>query len=222
MNKIDEKKELKKRKKEKGFSAAELLGVALVVLVVAAIFLIIALQTSYDEQYQTLQNSATQFVIQATGFQFQDTKSEIFLKELIDKEAISPIKNPFHNPKFCDTANSKVRFASNGVDKYVTLKCGEYLIEDQSAADKTFTIYKTSEWSEKKKNDDDEEIVLYNYKKDGKDGFSDFYEANMFLYALNEEYGTSYWDISVVPATYGVYSKTFYRTKTKVATVDTK
>ena len=54
-----EKKELKKRKKERGFSAAELLGVALVVLVVAAIFLVIALQTSYDEKYETFQNSAT-------------------------------------------------------------------------------------------------------------------------------------------------------------------
>ena len=217
-----EKKELKKRKKEKGFSAAELLGVALVVLVVAAIFLVIALQTSYDEKYDTFQNSATQFGVQATGFQFQDTKNEIFLKELVDKEAISPVKNPFHEPKFCDTANSKVSFASNGTDKYVTLKCGEYLIDNEPVSAKKFTIYKVSEWSEKKKHDDDEEIVLYNYKKDGKDGFSEFYEANMFLYALNEQYGTFYWDVSVVPAEYGVYSKTFYRTKTKVATVDTK
>ena len=146
----------------------------------------------------------------------------VLLKELVDKEAISPIKNPFHEPKFCDTANSKVRFASNGTDKYVTLKCGEYLIDEQPVSDKKFTIYKVSEWSEKKKHDDDEERVLYNYKKDGKDGFDEFYEANMFLYALNEEYGTFYWDVSVVPAGYGVYSKTFYRTKTKVATVDAK
>ena len=220
MNK--EKKELKKREKEKGFSAAELLGVALVVLIVAAIFLVIALQTGYDEKYKTFQSSATQFGVNATGFQFQDTKDEIFLKELIDKEAISPIQNPFNNPKFCDTANSKVRFDSNGVDKYVTLKCGDYLIYEQSVSDKKFTIYKTSEWRENKKHDDDEEKVLYNYKKDGKDGFDEFYEANMFLYALNEENGTSYWDVSVVPEEYGVYSKKFYRTKTKLATVEAK
>ncbi len=218
----NKKKELKKRKKEKGFSAIELLSIALLVLVVAAIFLVIALQSSYNDKYQVFQYSATQFGVNATGFQFQDEKREIFLKELIDNKAISPIKNPFYEPKYCDTANSKVRFDSNGVDKYVTLKCGEYLIEEQSVSDKTFTIYKVTEWKEKKKKDNDEERILFNYIKNGKNAFAESYEENMFLYAFNEENGTTYWDVSMIPQEYGVYQKTFYRSKTKVGTVEAK
>lgn len=217
---MNKKKEVEKRKKEKGFSASELLTISLVVLVVAAIFLVIAMQSSYDDKYHVFQYSATQFGVNATGFQFEDTKEEIFLKDLIDSEAISPIKNPFHEPKYCDTANSKVRFDND--KKYVTLKCGEYLIEEQSVSDKKFTIYKVTEWKEEKKHDDDQERILYNYIKDGKDGFTEFYEKNMFLYAFNTEHGTDYWSVEGIPTEYGVYTKTFYRSKTKIATVDAK
>jgi len=55
-------------------------------------------------------------------------KGTMYLSEMLDLNLISPIKNPF-NGKECDIYESKVDFSED--IKRVTLKCGEYLIDNE-------------------------------------------------------------------------------------------
>ncbi len=218
---IKEEKRIKNRKHEKGFGGLELLSVAVVCLIIAAVFLVIALQSSYNDKYQVMQYNATQLAVNATGFQFQSINNEVYLKEMIDFGAMSNVKNPFYDTKYCDTANSKLVF--EGDKKYVTLKCGEYVIDNQYVAEKKFTIYKITAWHETKKSGDNQETILYNYKdENGNDVFKESYEKNMFLYAFNLENDYEYNDVEEIPSDFNVYSKTYYRKKTEVAKVDVK
>ncbi len=213
-------KKNKTKKNEFYFGGVEFLSISILCLVIAAVFLVISMQSSYTDKYEVMRSGASTLGLNANVEELKAEKNTIYLVELIDRGLMSPMKNPFHDTKYCDTTSSSVTF--KGEQPIVTLKCGEYLIDKQNLADKKYNIYRVTEWDTTKNHNDNESRKLFNYKVNGKNGFSSFYEEDMFLYAFNLEHSTKYKKVSKIPEKYHVYSKKFYRHKQKVATINKK
>lgn len=211
-----------KKETKKGefyFGSVELLSISLVGLVIAAVMLVISMQSSYADKYQLMIAGVSNLGLSANVDELKEDKDTIYLIELIDRGLMSPMKNPFYDTKYCDTTSSSVTFKEE--EPIVTLKCGEYLIDKQDLSDSEFSIYKVTEWSSTKRNSN-ESRKLYNYKRSGKNAFTQFYEEDMFLYAFNKENSTKYKKINEIPKKYNVFSKKFYRHKQKVSTIKEK
>lgn len=136
----------------------------------------------------------------------------IYLKEAIDEGVIGKIRNPVGDG-FCSETESFVRF-DNG-KAYVTLKCGNYLVDNFDFSSKKMDFYKVSRWIANKDNDSLEERKLYNCYKDGQMVFDAYYDKSYFIYKLNKKFkvsGGSLDDMSLCK----VVVKAFYRKKEKV------
>ena len=60
--------------------------------------------------------------------------------------------------------------------KKLLLKCGEYLIDNEKINNKTYTIYKVSDWTENKEYENNDMEVVYNITKKGKLLLNDYYQ----------------------------------------------
>lgn len=207
-------------KNNKGFGSREILTVSVVCLFLAAILLTMSIKASNKEKYKVMEYNARMFGLSATTYQMENNNNVVYMIELLDNELFSRVKNPFGGEKYCDVVESKLEYQDD--QKFVTLRCGAYLISHQHIADEKYNIYKVSDWSLEKPKGDIEEMTSYNYKMDNKDGFDTIYDNAMFLYAFNKKMGQSYEKIEDIPSNYNVYSKTLYRTKTLIDVVENK
>lgn len=206
-------------KNNKGFGSREILTVSTVCLILAAILLVIAIKSSYGEKYSVMEYNARVFGLNATTYLMENNNDSVSMMELLDHGLFTQVKNPFGGEKYCDTAESRVEYIDE--KKYVTLKCGPYLIDHQYIAEESYQIYKVGEWTEKKMSDA-QSRVFYNYKMNGSDGFDAYYDQAMFLYAFNKKMNQNYEDVRDIPSRYQVYSKTLYRSKKLIEVVDNK
>lgn len=205
----------------KGFGSREILTVSVVCLILAAILLTISIKTSNREKYKVLEYNARLFAVSATTYQMENNNNAVYMIELLDNELFARVKNPFGGDKYCDIVESKVEYQDE--KKYVTLRCGAYLIDHQHVASEKYNIYKVSDWTEEQPKKNAEVMTAYNYKvENDKDGFDLVYNDVMFLYAFNKKMGQNYEKIADIPTEYHVYSKTLYRTKTLIDVVDNR
>ncbi len=203
----------------KGFGSREILTVSVVCLVLAAILLTMSIKTSNKEKYKVMEYNARMFGLSATTYQMENNNQAVYMIELLDNELFARVKNPFGGEKYCNVFESFVEYQDE--KKYVTLRCGAYLIDHQHIADEKYNIYKVSDWSLQQSEKNAETMIAYNYKIDNdKDGFDTIYNDVMFLYAFNKKMGQDYQKIEDIPAEYHVYSKTLYRTKTLIDVVE--
>jgi len=199
-------------KNNKGFGKFEVLTVIVLLLVVFAFIAYKFLGGASSQKLDTMKESAVSFskAVTVNHNTFHNTEN-IYLGEVIDEQLIKPIKNPLGKGN-CSESESVVHMR-NGLP-YVTLRCGDYLIDGESiSSKKDVDIYKVSNWSEKKTNDDDEEKTFYNCVDNGKEVFDEYYEDLYFVYQINKKYQTSYFFISHVSKTCEVKEKKMYRTK---------
>ena len=203
-------------KNNEGFGSKEILTVSIVCFILAGILLYISVKSSYQEKFRVLEHNARVFGNSATVYQIENNNDEITMSELLDNGLFARVKNPFGN-EYCDIYESRVEYEND--QKFVTLRCGEYLIDHQSLVDDKIKIYKVGDWMTEKKSDNLEEKTLYNYKNKGKDGFEEYHSASVFLYLFNKSVNKNYESIDQIPTDYGVYSKTLYRTKVLVKTL---
>ena len=111
---------------------------------------------------------------------------------------------------------SKVVFS--GSSKKVTLKCGEYLIYNQDVTDKKYNIYKVSDWSFNKINGNDVDTVkVYGLMKNGKNLLDGYYEKELFIKLVRDNYGDKYNSLQDIKENYKVDEKTAYRKRTLVS-----
>ena len=214
----------KKKKRESGYSATELLTVIFVATLLLAIVITLAFQTSVHQKLRVFQYDANLFAQNAGAYVLESDADTVYLQSLIDLKLFANIKNPFSGTKYCDTYESKVVFKSS--KQYVTLQCGNYLIEDQYAVADEYTIYKVSDWSTKKSSGSKqvqvEKMERYNYRLDGKEVLSQYRSEDVFLLLFNQAYRTKYTKVSQIPKKYSVVEKTYYRTKVKIDDVENK
>ena len=197
----------KKRKNNKGFGAYEFLTVAVVCLVLTTILLVAILKLSYKEKYQVFNFNARVMAMNAINYN---------LYEMLKLDLISPIKNPF-NGKNCDLYESKVEFLKEG--KKVTLKCGEYLIDRELVGNKSYTLYRVTDWNDDKEYEANDSKTIYNLSKKGKLVLDNYYEKDLLVTMLNEKTNKKYNSLKEIEKDYKLVSKKVYRRKTKIREV---
>lgn len=182
-----------------GFGKFELLTV-LVLLIILIAYLMYSMlgDGNIDKKIEKMRDEAIQFNKAVyTNMDSFHNERVVYLEEVIEQGFFDSIKSPFSSNK-CDVSESKVETVSQN-ERYVTLKCDDYLIKRQRSSDlSNVTIYQVGKWSTKKNGEDDEEKILYNCEKDGKEGFDDYYEEGYFLLQLSKEYSNYFYDITDV------------------------
>lgn len=196
---------------KKGSAINELLIVLVLCLILSVILLCLILKRVKEEQFRTLKNDLDIFINSSTLYNIENDTNIISLKELVDEKIISQIKDPFNKSTTCDLYESRIERNDNEVIS--TLKCGDYLIT-KNEANKNI-IYKVDDWNEKNNSNSNVKIG-YNYIKNEKLVFDDYYEDYMFLYLFNKHNNTSYQSISNIPQNYNIINQVFYRKLTKI------
>ena len=207
---------MKVRFNEKGKGTYEFLTVAVTCLILSAILLFIVINNNQKEKYQVFRYSAKTVGINAVNYNNETSEDVVYLYELINSNLVTRIKNNFSGDEYCDMYESKVVFS--GSSKKVTLKCGEYLIYNQDVTDKKYNIYKVSDWSFNKISGDNVDAVkMYGLIKNGKNLLDGYYEKELFIKLVRDNYGDKYNSLQDIKENYKVDEKTAYRKRTLVS-----
>ena len=201
-------------KNNKGFGKFEVLTVIVILLCIFAFLAYSFLGGTSKQKVDTMKENALNFSKTVTtnvaSFHNVDV---VYLGEAIEEKVIGNIKNPFGSGN-CDAGESKVTYRDG--QAFVTLKCGEYLIEDEKFSDKEkVDIFHVGDWTTKKISKDYEKKKLYNCQDKGKDIYSDYYEELYLVAKVNKDYNTDYYFVDEIDIC-NVVSKTFYRTKVSI------
>ena len=207
---------MKVRFNEKGKGTYEFLTVAVTCLILSAILLFIVINNNQKEKYQVFRYNAKTVGINAVNYNNETSEDVVYLYELINSNLVTRIKNNFSGDDYCDMYESKVVFS--GSSKKVTLKCGEYLIYNQDVTDKKYNIYKVSDWSFDEINGDNVDTVkVYGLMKNGKNLLDGYYEKELFIKLVADNYGDKYNSLKDIKKNYKVDEKTAYRKRTLVS-----
>lgn len=198
-------------KNNKGFGKFEILTMIVILLAIFAFLAYSFLQKTDSKKLATMKDNAINFSkVTSTNIETFHNINFVYLQEVIDEGLMGNIKRPEGGGN-CSTSESYVQVIDN--KSYVTLKCGNLLIEKANFAGKSdVDVYEVSDWSLEKSGEDDEEKVLYNCEENGKELFSEYYEDLYFVYEINKKYHADSYSASDVKNC-TVLKKTFYRTK---------
>ena len=199
-------------KNNKGIGKFELLTMILIGMVVFCLVMWYFIGVANRERYNTLRKSASSMAqTLSTNINSFHNTAVAYLGEGIREGFISNIPSPFSG-KNCSVSESKV--VMKDAKPHVTLKCDNFLIDDVDAADyESFPIYKVSEWSEKKPKGKSEKRVFYNCLDGGKEKYDEYTEELYFISNINNDYGTSYYEVKSMNSECVLVTKTLYRTK---------
>ena len=122
-----------------GFFHFEIIIGILLLLIVTSILLLKSYWT-----FDTMRKSSVVFFkIVSTNISSFSNSNVVYLQEVIDGGFIDKIKNPVGDG-YCSTSESFVSFSNSNA--YVTLKCGDLLIDHVDVSSKRINIYKVTEW----------------------------------------------------------------------------
>lgn len=196
--------------KNKGFLRFETITIILIIILLFAGGMYLLIQMTDKAKPNTMNKSSLTFIraldISENAF---STYRSYYLVQAIDEGVIKDIKSPFSKGN-CDVYESKVRFESNF--KFVTLKCGDYLIKDRKSNETSYTIYKVGPWIDTRTNKNDDSRVVYGCDDCGLDTY---YEEPVFVYMFNKVNGTSYSYLDDLKTHHEVTSKEQFRTMEK-------
>lgn len=199
-------------KNNKGIGKFELLTMLLIFMVAFVLVLWYFIGVANRERYNTMRKSASSMSqTLATNMNSFHNTAVAYLGEGIREGFISAVSSPFSG-KNCSISESKVVIKDG--KQYVTLKCDNYLIDNQYAIDyESFKIYKVSDWQTKKPIGKYEKKVLYNCLDGGKEKYDEYTEELYFVSNINNDYGKEYYDVKSMQNECDIVTKTFYRTK---------
>lgn len=201
---------MKAKFNELGKGSYEFLTVAVTCLIISSIFLFIVIDNSQKEKFQVFKYNAKIVGINAVNYNNKTNDDVVYLYELINNNLVTRIKNNFSEDEYCDAYESKVIFSDNS--KKVTLRCGEYLIYNQDITDKNYKIYKVRDWTFKKiKGDNVDKKEVYGLIKNGKNLLNNYYEKDLFVKLVADNYGSQYSNFESIKKNYKIDKKTMYR-----------
>ena len=201
---------MNKGKNELGSSAYEFLLVVFVCFILMLILLFGILKNSNNEKFLVLKYNAKIMAMNAIDYEMEQDNTVLYLDTMIEKDLISPIKNPFGKEELCDPFESKVTLKDNL--KIPTLKCGSYLIEGQDLDANHYIIYKVGNWQNKQEKNM-EEKSFYNLKKDGEYLFNQYYELDLFLMKVRKLTNRTFKSLEEIEDEYEIVEKKLYREK---------
>ena len=199
-------------KNKNGFGKIEILISIMMIMIVSYIIITSFMENSKKIRYISMRQSASNFTYAVvTNIASFSNHFNVYLQEVIDENLLEKIKNPISGGS-CDSKESKIEYIDN--KPYVTLKCGNYLIDKEKiTANFNVTIYKISDWN---KNIPDsgnyEKKELYTCLNNNK--YNDYYEELYFLYMINKDYNKKYTSINEIDSNICKYKKNeYYRSK---------
>ena len=199
-------------KNNKGLGRFETIVITLVLLVIFAFLFKVLLDSVSGKDFSAMRSNAASFGKAVnTNADFFHNSGKVSLGEAIGEKTINKIKNPV-GKGYCDESESKVVLNEDG--KYlVTLRCGEYLIDSEPLTTiESAKIYEIGECQDKEFEGADK-ITLYNCDNSGSNLYPDYYDELYFIYKINQDNGTNYFNADSVEATCKVLKKDCYRTK---------
>lgn len=198
--------------RKKGFGKFEVLTMIVVLLAIFAYLMCLLLGGVSKQKIDTMKDNAISFAkTAATNFESFHNFEVVYLNEVVEEGLLKNIKNPFDSG-YCDQTESKVELR-NG-QPYVTLKCGEYLIDEERTNSKAdMKVYAVGEWSAKKTGKDIQEKQLYNCIEGEKELYSEYKEELQMVSRINKDYQSDFYYASDIAGVCKPVSKTFYRTK---------
>lgn len=198
-------------KNNRGLGRFETIVVILLVLIIFTVLFKVFVDGAGKKDFKAMRQDAASFgKTVSTNANFYHNSDMVSLGEAIGEKTIEQIKNPV-GKGYCDEGESKVVLEN---DKYlITLRCGEYLIEKAplNAVD-TAPIYEVSDWKDEKTEGADTAEV-YNCEVNGKEVYNDYYDELYFVYKVNQDNATSYYNANSVNSTCQVLKKEVYREK---------
>lgn len=198
-------------------SPREILTVMLLIISALAFLMYTVVNNGMKSKYTSLKNNAILFsnAVSTNLYNFSNERI-VFLDEVINENYLSKIKSPFSSG-FCDATRSYVQFDDNG-RKYVTLTCDNYMLYNFDVQSNEMIVYKISDWKTKKdKNSEQQKMYNCIDSSTSSNVYDDYYEKNFFLYKINSDNGTHYFDVKEIDSSVcDVDTKTFYRTETEI------
>ena len=167
----------------KGFAKFEVLTILVLIAVIISFLLNAILKMATNQKLNLMVTDAKNF---SRNVIVESDKRVYYLRDAIKDELYDNIRSPFSTSN-CDVDESKIEIRNN--QKYVTLKCDEYLIYDEESSNDNFNIYTVSDWLSSKNSD---KMVGYDCEKDGKKVFNKYFEEDNFLSHINELYNKEY------------------------------
>lgn len=174
----------------KGFARFEVLTAIVLILLIVSFLMVSILNSVKNQKLNAMVKSAKNFSSAVLVDNVEN--STYYLRDAINDDLFEGIKSPFSSAN-CDIDESKIDYVDS--QKYVTLKCDDYLIYSESSDNSEFNIYKVSEWLDSKVSKKSQDITVYNCKKNDKLLLDDYYDEVSFLYYFNKKYKTDYYDM---------------------------
>lgn len=204
------------KKNNKGLVLPELLAIIAFIAIIFAFGSYASFQNGNKRKYEVFAQNARDFATKVTAYRDEHIRydQEIYLKELVDAHYIKAFKNPFSGGGDCNLYESKVVTVSSS-ERYVTLRCGNYLIDSQLVSSSNYRVYKVSSWQEKIGNSLEAETAkLYNYQKNGITVLDNYVVEKELVekYNRNENKRVKTID-DITSSNITIVRKTFYRTK---------
>lgn len=205
------------KKNNNGLVLRELLIVIAFFAIIFAFGAYVSFQGGDKRKYEVFVQNARDFATKVSSYRDEYIKyneKEIYLNDIVSINYIKPFKNPFSGGGICDLYESKV-VISNNSERYVTLKCGNHLIDTQNVSSSNYKVYKVSEWKEEIGDATEAESAkLYNYQKNGKVVLDNYVSLKELIIKYNEKENKNIKRIEEIDLeNYNVITKTFYRTK---------
>lgn len=203
-------------KNNKGMGRTELITVLAFILVIIAVCLGIFFNAHSKHKYNMFVKNANN--LSSILSQFRDAYpvygDTIYLKDAIDENATKEIANPFSSEKYCDSYETKLEIIND--NRYLTFKCGDYVIYKHQPGTGVYQIYKVGSWSEKIPETSVESMFVYNYYNDnGFLVFNEYLQLPEFLENYNENEGTNIYKLSDITSN-NVVAKSVYRSRSLV------
>lgn len=205
-----------KMKDNRGLVLIELLTIIAFIAVIVAFVAYIAFKDSGKRKYEVFAQNARDFATNVATYRNEKVKYEkvIYLEDIVNDNYIKAFRNPFRGGGECNLYESKVVTVTDA-ERYVTLRCGDYLIDSQLASSSFYKVYKVSSWQEKIGNSLEAETAkLYNYQKNGKNVLDQYVVMKEFISLYNKNENKNIKSIEEIDLNnVSISTKTFYRTK---------
>lgn len=192
-----------------GYGKFEVIIIIVVLLFIGAFLAYTILDSSQPQRFSVMRKDAYSFA-EVVIINLDDSEKEsVTLAEAVDEGLIGHVKNPFAEGE-CDMYESKIEISKDS--KYLTFKCGDYIINKANIRENKYDIYKVTKWHEDATDKNSKSEKVYNCTgDDGKLLFDDYLDANSFIYALRKTYNVDINSIGDAKKSCDVIEKNMYR-----------
>lgn len=184
-----------------------------ILIVIVVVVICVFFYAAPKQKYNLFVSHANNLWLELTQFRdaYPGYGDIVYLKDAIAEGEINYIINPFSTGEYCDPYETKLEVRN--YDRYLTFKCGDYVIYKSNHDGVTLQMYKVDSWSEEMTDSDTETTFVYNYYDD--DGIlvlDEYLHLPNFIEAYNQNEGTNIINIKGIPSSV-IDTKVVYRSR---------